>query len=130
MTTDDWSAHVANPKTLRDVLGSRPRPLLDYRLDFVHVDERESSITLGFHSRTVPDGVADLWQARGHDAVKFSLACTGVTDLVVDGWTGEPLMTATVSGSIVVLEGAVTRISFEVAQIHAEPPQGYRHGSP
>jgi Immunity protein 50 len=121
---------VANPQSVRDVLGSPPRPLVDYRLDFVHVDERESSVTLGFHSRTVPDGVAELWQARGHNAVAFCLICTSVTDFVVAGWTSEPLATATVSGSTVVLEGAVTRISFEAGRIRAEPPRGYRHGPP
>lgn len=128
MTTDDWSGHVANPEPLRDVLGSPPPPLTDYRLEFVHADERESSITLCFHSDSVPAGAGGLWQARGHDAVEFFLICTGVTNLVVDGWTGEPLTTAAITGGTVRLEGAVRRVSFEVGRIHAEPPRGFRRG--
>ena len=130
MTADDWSAHVADPTALRDVLGSPPPPLIDYRLDSVHADERESSITLGFHARAVPAGAADVWQARGHDVVAFFLVCTGVTDFVVDGWTSEPLTTAALTGGTVVLEGEVTRVSFKAGRIDAEPPRGYRYGPP
>lgn len=129
MTTDDWSDSVTNPRALRDVLGSPPPPLINYQLDFVHADERESSITLGFHSPTIPAEAADLWRARGHNAVEFSLICTKVTDFLVDGWAYEGLTTAAITGSTVVLEGAVTRVSFEAGQIHAELPRGYHHGS-
>lgn len=129
MAADDWSADVANSESLRDVLGAPPPPLIGYRLDFVHADERESSITLGFSSPTVSSGAAGLWQARGYNAVEFCLVCSEVSGFVVDGWTCEPLRSAALTGRGVVLEGETTRVSFEVGRIRASPPRGYRRGS-
>lgn len=90
MSGRDWSAGVANPEALREVLGFPPPPLSDYDVTSVLIDERGASVTLRFFAFAVPAGAAELWQARGHNAVEFTLFCTGVENLEVDGWSGWP----------------------------------------
>ncbi|MFJ9871334.1 Imm50 family immunity protein [Streptomyces sp. NPDC101165] len=124
MTDRDWSAEVTHPETLREVLGSPPPPLSDYDLTSVLIDEREASVTLRFFAFAVPVGAADLWQARGHNAVEFVVVCIGVKNFRVDGWSGWPTTVATVVGKTVVLAGQGKRVSFEAAEIRAESPVG------
>ncbi|MFD8820318.1 Imm50 family immunity protein [Streptomyces sp. NPDC059627] len=124
MTDRDWSAEVTRRETLREVLGSPPPPLSDYDLTSVLIDERETSVTLRFFAFAVPVGAADLWQARGHNAVEFVLVCIGVKNFGVDGWSGWPTTVATIAGKSVVLAGQDKRVSFEATEIRAEPPVG------
>jgi hypothetical protein len=124
MSEPDWSAALANPGTLRDVLGSPPPPLTEYHLDSVLADEREASVTLRFSAFAIPVGAADLWQARGHNAVEFALVCTGVRHFEVDAWSGWPTTVADLGGGTVVLAGQDKRVSFETDEIRAQPPVG------
>ncbi|WP_317443216.1 Imm50 family immunity protein [Streptomyces collinus] len=124
MSDRDWSAELADPETVREVLGSPPPPLSDYTLTSVLVDEREASVTLTFFAFAVPGGAAGLWQARGHNAVEFALVCTGVKNFQVDGWSGWPTTVADLTGKAVVLAGQGKRLSFEATEIRAEPPVG------
>ncbi|MFG2842902.1 Imm50 family immunity protein [Kitasatospora sp. NPDC048296] len=120
----DWSAELTDPAPVRTVFGSPPPPLTDFDLTSVLIDERETSVTLRFFAFTVPTAAAELWQARGHNAVEFVLVCTGVTNLEVDGWSGWPTTTVTLTGKAVVLAGRDKRITFEAAEIRAEAPIG------
>ncbi|MFD8084441.1 Imm50 family immunity protein [Kitasatospora sp. NPDC059722] len=120
----DWSAELANPGTIREVLGAPPPLLSDYGLDSVLVDERGASVTLRFSAFAVPAGAADLWRERGHNAVEFVLVCLGVTDFEVDAWSGWPTTRATLTGRRVVLGGRGKDVSFAAAEIRAEPPVG------
>ena len=124
MSDHDWSAEVSNPETVRDVLGSPPPPLSAYDLTSVLIDERAASVTLRFSAFAVPDAAADLWQARGHNAVEFVLVCIGVKNFEVDGWSGWPTTTATLAGNTVVLAGQDKRVSFGATEIRAECPVG------
>ncbi|MER7185474.1 Imm50 family immunity protein [Streptomyces hyaluromycini] len=124
MSERDWSAEVANPETVRVVLGTPPPPLSDYHLDSVLIDEREASVTLRFSAFTVPVGAADLWQVRGHNAVEFVLVCIGVKNFEVDAWSGWPTTAATLAGKSVVLAGQDKRVSFDTAEIRAQSPVG------
>lgn len=124
MSGCDWSAEVANPEAIRDVLGSPPPPLPDYHLDSVLIDEREASVTLRFSAFAIPAGAADLWQARGHNAVEFVLVCVGVRNFAVDSWSGWPTTAASLGGRTVVLDGRDKRVSFEADEIRAQPPVG------
>ncbi|MFJ9817744.1 Imm50 family immunity protein [Streptomyces sp. NPDC101151] len=124
MSDRDWSAEVTNPETLREVLGSPPPPLSDYELTSVLVDEREASVTLRFFAFAVPVSAADLWQARGHNAVEFVLVCIGVKNFEVEGWSGWPTTVAALAGKTVLLAGQGKRVSFEAAEIRAESPIG------
>ncbi|MFJ8164212.1 Imm50 family immunity protein [Streptomyces sp. NPDC096136] len=124
MSGHDWSAEVANPEAVRDVLGSPPPPLTDYHLDSFLVDERESSVTLRFSAFGIPAGAAGLWRARGHNAVEFVLVCVGVKNFEVDGWSGRPTTVARLSGRTVVLAGQDKRVSFETDEIRAQYPVG------
>ncbi|MFD9354668.1 Imm50 family immunity protein [Streptomyces sp. NPDC060031] len=124
MTDRDWSAEVANPGTLREVLGTPPPPLTDYDLLAVHIDERAASVTLRFFAFAVPAGAAVLWHAQGHNAVEFFLVCTQVENLAVDGWSTRPITAITLDGTSVVLTGPGKQVSFEAGEIHAEAPVG------
>ncbi|HEY3479762.1 MAG TPA: Imm50 family immunity protein [Streptomyces sp.] len=124
MSERDWSAAVANPETVRLVLGNPPPPLTDYHLDSVLIDERQASVTLRFSAFTVPVGAADLWQARGHNAVEFVLVCIGVRHFEVDAWSGRPTTVAALAENRVVLAGQDKRVSFETAEIRAQAPVG------
>ncbi|WP_406207743.1 immunity 50 family protein [Kitasatospora sp. NBC_01560] len=121
----DWSAELTDPEAVRVVLGSPPPPLSDYELTSVLIDEREASVTLRFFAFGVPAGAAQLWEARGHNAVGFVLVCLGVTDFEVDAWSGWPTTTATLAGGTVVLGGRGKHVSFRAAEIRAEPPTGW-----
>ncbi|WP_158835221.1 Imm50 family immunity protein [Streptomyces sp. NRRL S-350] len=125
MSERDWSAELANPEAIREVLGSPPPPLTDYYLASVLIDEREASVTLRFSAFAVPAGAADLWQARGHNAVEFALVCIGVKNFEVDAWSGWPTTAATLAGRTVVLAGQDKRVSFETAEIRAQAPVGH-----
>ncbi|WP_457033652.1 Imm50 family immunity protein [Kitasatospora sp. P5_F3] len=124
MSDHDWSAELTHPETVREVLGSPPPPLSDYDLTSVLIDERAASVTLRFSAFTVPDGAADLWQARGHNAVEFDLVCIGVKNFEVDGWSGWPTTAATLERGTVVLSGQGKHVSFEATEIRAESPVG------
>ncbi|MFD8141651.1 Imm50 family immunity protein [Streptomyces sp. NPDC059708] len=124
MSEHDWSAEVTGSEEIRDVLGAPPPPLTDYSLESVLVDEREASVTLRFSAFGVPAGAADLWQARGHNAVEFVLVCVGVKNFQVDGWSGWPTTVARLSGGTVVIAGREKHLSFETEEIRALPPVG------
>ncbi|MFJ9839975.1 Imm50 family immunity protein [Kitasatospora sp. NPDC101155] len=125
MPDRDWSAELTDPAPIRAVAGSPPPPLTDFDLTSVLIDERETSVTLRFFAFTAPTAAAELWQARGHNAVEFVLVCTDVANLEVDGWSGWPTTSATLTGATVVLAGRGKRVSFKAAGIRAEPPTGH-----
>ncbi|MEV7547615.1 Imm50 family immunity protein [Streptomyces sp. NPDC089915] len=124
MSERDWSAELVGSEELRDVLGSPPPPLTGYDLESVLIDEREASVTLRFSAFGIPAGAADLWRARGHNAVEFVLVCVGVKNFQVDGWSGWPTTVARLSGRTVVLAGRDKHVSFETEEIRALPPVG------
>lgn len=124
MSTSDWSARLAEPETVRQVLGAPPPPLTDYDLFLVHIDERESAVTLGFFAFGVPAGAAARWESSGHNAVEFFLVCTGVKNLAVDGWTHEPMTGIALDVHSAVLSGERQRAAFDFEEIRAEALRG------
>ncbi|MFI6850590.1 immunity 50 family protein [Kitasatospora sp. NBC_00085] len=124
----DWSAALLNPEDVRAVLGTPPPPLTDYALTTVHLDEREASATLRFFAFGVPAGAAAAWEEAGHNAVTFSLLCTGVRNLVVDGWSTDPLTGIALTADSVELSGSGKRMTFDAATITATAPTGSRAG--
>ncbi|MFI6155622.1 Imm50 family immunity protein [Kitasatospora sp. NPDC051170] len=127
MADVDWSAALADPAPVRGVLGSPPPPLTDFGLTSVLVDERQASVTLRFFAFLVPSAAAQLWQERRHNAVEFTLVCTGVTGFAVDGWSGYPTTTATLTPrtGAVELAGRGKHITFTATGFHAEAPVGH-----
>ncbi|BFV60989.1 hypothetical protein KCMC57_up60930 [Kitasatospora sp. CMC57] len=126
MSERDWSAELANPESIREVLGTPPRPLTDYHLDSVLIDEREASVTLRFSDFGIPAGATGLWHARGHNAVEFVLVCSGVKNFEVDGWSGWPTTVASFTQRTVVLGGQDKHVSFDTDEICAQSPVGHR----
>ncbi|MGW2397317.1 hypothetical protein ACWCYY_12260 [Kitasatospora sp. NPDC001664] len=124
MSEPDWSAALADPEVIRSVLGSPPPPLTDHRLESLLVDERGSSVTPRLSAFAVAAGAAELWRERGHNAYEFVLVCGGVSDFVVDAWSGWPLTEAVLEAGAVTLTGRDRRVSFRAEAIRAEPPVG------
>ncbi|MYS20293.1 hypothetical protein GTW78_08625 [Streptomyces sp. SID4948] len=98
--------------------------MTDYELLSVHVDERRSSVTLGFFALALPAGAVAAWEARGHNAVEFFLICVGVKSFSLDGWNIDRFDRVSLAGSHVELSGEGKRMSFDVDEIRADGPTG------
>ncbi|WRZ89637.1 immunity 50 family protein [Streptomyces sp. NBC_01007] len=83
----------------------------------MHIDERETSVTLGFDTRILPVNAPVEWHEKGFNAFEFHLVFGGVEGLRVTGWN------ATAAGNIdmIVREGV-----FEVVLGPAESGIAFR----
>ncbi|UIX31125.1 Imm50 family immunity protein [Streptomyces sp. GQFP] len=70
----DWSQLLASAEYLGELYDGVPPSTDAYDLFYVHIDEREDSVTLGFDTRAFPVNLP------------FHLFFTGVTGLRVTGW--------------------------------------------
>ncbi|MFF1870590.1 hypothetical protein [Streptomyces sp. CB03911] len=126
----DWSALLADPAPVRDVLGVPAPPLSAYDLFSVHFDEREASVTLGFTAPGPPAAATAGQAAAGRTAVEFFLVLTGLDEVEVDGWSHRPLDSVTLAHGSAALSGHGARISFTWTGARADRPRGYLLGSP
>ncbi|MET8857604.1 Imm50 family immunity protein [Streptomyces sp. NPDC004579] len=90
----DWSRILTSPEYLGNLYGSLPPSAPSCDPFYVHIDERENSVTLGFDTRVLPENVPAEWREKGFNAFEFHLVFAGVTGLRVTGWD------ATAAGSI------------------------------
>ncbi|GGJ13040.1 Imm50 family immunity protein [Streptomyces brasiliensis] len=82
----DWQRLLAAPEYLGELYGTNPPPQDACNLFYVHIDERDNSVTLGLGTREFPVNPRPEWQDKGFNAFEFYLVCTDVTDLRVTGW--------------------------------------------
>ncbi|MGW1713048.1 Imm50 family immunity protein [Streptomyces sp. NPDC002156] len=84
----DWSQLLASTEYLGELYDGAPPPTGECDLFYVHIDEREDSVTLGFDTRAFPVNPPPEWRGQGKDlnAFEFHLLFTGVTVLRVTGW--------------------------------------------
>ncbi|MFI0965032.1 Imm50 family immunity protein [Streptomyces sp. NPDC021080] len=82
----DWSRLLASPHHLGNLYGSSPPSAASCDPFYVHIDERENSVTLGFDTRILPANTPPEWQEKGFNAFEFHLVFEGVTGLRVTGW--------------------------------------------
>ncbi|MFE2975521.1 Imm50 family immunity protein [Streptomyces sp. NPDC059258] len=66
-----------------------PPDLSSCPLYYVHVDERGTSITLGFETYRLPDHPRAEWEGERYNAVRFFVVFTGVDELRVTGIAAE-----------------------------------------
>ncbi|MEU6235263.1 hypothetical protein [Kitasatospora sp. NPDC047058] len=126
----DWTALLADPQPVRDVLGVPVPPLTAFNLFVAHFDERDCSFTAAFEALTAPAGAAAEWAGNGHNALEFFLRFTGVTEAEVDGWSHQSTSTVTLTERSAVFAGPGHRISFAYTEVRATRPRGYRTGTP
>ncbi|MEU3460997.1 Imm50 family immunity protein [Streptomyces sp. NPDC006733] len=55
-------------------------------LFYLHIDERETGVTLGFELDRLPDHPIPEWTGKGFNAFEMYLSFTGVSGLEIDGW--------------------------------------------
>lgn len=67
-----------------------PPDLSSCPLYYVHVDERDTSVTLGFETARLPDRPRAEWVGKRYDTVRFFVVFTGVDELRITGIAAEP----------------------------------------
>ncbi|MEV8035210.1 Imm50 family immunity protein [Streptomyces sp. NPDC002742] len=82
----DWSRLLASPDCLGDLYDRSPPSAGSCDPFYVHIDERENSVTLGFDTRTFPVNAPAEWHESGFNAFEFHLVFEGVEELRVTGW--------------------------------------------
>jgi hypothetical protein len=85
MNASEWAGMIVDQAGLAD-LYPVPPPLDSCEVSYVHIDERNSSVTLGFSTTAWPSRPSDEWLEKGHNTLEFYIKFTGVYDLLVDGW--------------------------------------------
>ncbi|TLQ45345.1 Imm50 family immunity protein [Streptomyces marianii] len=118
MSTSDWTDLLSNPEGMRE-LYTRTPTLPECFLFYFHIDERESGITLGFDTRSIPDRPRPEWLRTGFNAFEFFLTFAHVTDLSLSGWNSITDRTIDLSRS--TLGGITARVtnSREMISFHA-----------
>ncbi|MFJ8195415.1 Imm50 family immunity protein [Streptomyces sp. NPDC096152] len=92
----DWSQLLASPEHLGELYDGRLPSPQTCDLFYVHIDEREKSVTLGFDTREFPVNPPEQWVLKRFNAFEFYLVFTGVEDLWVTGWGASVAKLATV----------------------------------
>ncbi|MFI1354028.1 Imm50 family immunity protein [Streptomyces sp. NPDC020898] len=82
----DWSQFLASAEYLGELYDGAPPSTDAYDLFYVHIDERENSVTLGFDTRAFPVNLPSEWRGKDFNAFEFHLFFTEVTGLRVTGW--------------------------------------------
>ncbi|MHC5262615.1 Imm50 family immunity protein [Streptomyces sp. UC4497] len=85
MNGDRWAQLLTDPHTMTDLYDLLPE-LSCCDLFYVHIDERENSVTLGFDTSYLPVRPFPEWQARDFNAFEFHLRFSSISELRVSGW--------------------------------------------
>jgi len=82
----DWTRLLASPGYLGALYDGTPPPAGSCDPFYVHIDERGTSVTLGFDTRILPVNAPVEWHEKGFNAFEFHLVFEGVSGLRVTGW--------------------------------------------
>jgi hypothetical protein len=86
MSASDWPGLLEEPAEAAQFFATPP-DLARFDLFYLHIDERETGVTLGFALDELPDRPLPEWTEKGLNAFEFFLAFSGVEDLAIDGWS-------------------------------------------
>ncbi|MFF4848193.1 Imm50 family immunity protein [Streptomyces sp. NPDC001194] len=88
----------------------------------VHIDERDTSVTLGFETAHLPEHPLPAWGEPGtaYNTLYFTLVFTGIRDLRISGILAEAERTVRITGAAagrweVAVDGVVRSIRFSAA---------------
>lgn len=98
MSTSDWADLLVEPQRVHDIFRAAP-DLSECSLFYFHIDERNTSVTLGFDTRMVPDNPLPEWRKSDYNAFEFFITFTSVTNLRISGWGGSASRSVKVSRS-------------------------------
>lgn len=125
----DWSLLLASPEYLGELYDGAPPSADSCDPFYVHIDERGHSVTLGFHTKTLPMSTPPEWREKGYNAFEFYLVFERVEGLRVTAW-GAPqagTIALTISDELfgVVLGSADTGIAFRAASARLARTRAY-----
>ncbi len=99
--SSDWSE-------LQSLYGAESMPDLDTcRFFYVHMDERDGSVTFGFETQEMPEHPKSAWKEQEYNTLCFWIEFTDVADLRVLGIRAEAERT------VLITDGDVLRVSVE-----------------
>jgi hypothetical protein len=78
MGESDWTGIVGGTEALTDAYITPPN-LNECKLHYAQIDERETSVTLGFETSVLPSKPPAEWAGREYNTVEFYLKFTDVT---------------------------------------------------
>ncbi|MEV6792756.1 Imm50 family immunity protein [Streptomyces sp. NPDC051320] len=85
MDKNGWPTFLSDPSDIFE-LYDRPPALGSCDLFYVHIDERETSITFGFETRQPPSRPKQKWKEKEFNSINFFLYFTGTSQLRINGW--------------------------------------------
>ncbi|MEC4014882.1 Imm50 family immunity protein [Streptomyces sp. H27-D2] len=104
MSTSDWPKFLTEPREIHELF-DRPPVLSQCDLFYLHIDERGTSVTLGFDTKHLPDHPLPEWTKGEFNAFEFFLTFSPVTHLNISGWQSSLSKQTRISRS---LEGNVS----------------------
>src|SRR5688572_18188666 len=87
MSATEWVDLLVDPHGIRDAF-TTPPDLEKCSLFYCHIDERGTSITLGFDTRLAPDTPLRGDGGTRVNAFEFFITFMAVTGLHISGWGG------------------------------------------
>ncbi|MGH7964375.1 MAG: Imm50 family immunity protein [Candidatus Binatia bacterium] len=129
MPIPDWATLLTSPHALYEMYESPP-DLSSCDLHYLHIDERGSSVTLGFDTRQLPPQPPADWQEKGFNAFEFYLLFLDVENLQVEGWRHPARkairMTLQSDKRVVVSAGhAGSNLEFSASSVYLASTRGY-----
>ncbi|WP_330304940.1 MULTISPECIES: Imm50 family immunity protein [unclassified Streptomyces] len=126
----DWLQLLASAEYLGGLYDGAPPAHDVCDLFYVHIDERENSVTLGFDTRRLPSNPPAEWVEKGLNAFEFYLVFAEVEGLQVTGWgaaEAKEIHLATHGGAFfeVVLGSEGSGIAFRAATARLAKWRGY-----
>ncbi|MFE5911370.1 Imm50 family immunity protein [Streptomyces wedmorensis] len=121
MSASEWADLLVDPRGIRDFFTTSP-DLDQCSLFYCHIDERNTSITLGFDTRLVPDALLRDDGDTKANAFEFFITFASVTDLHISGWGGSVKRSVRMSrsgrdGEITLsVESPTERIAFQAQE--------------
>ncbi|MFF3762663.1 Imm50 family immunity protein [Streptomyces sp. NPDC001922] len=87
MCSAQWMDLIDESGAFSDLFG-RTLKVSDFRLIYVHIDERNTGVTLGFELARLPDRPPAQWVRKGFNASQFLFRFAQVTRLGIENWCG------------------------------------------
>jgi hypothetical protein len=82
----EWERLLTSQDRLGTLYGDAPPKPEDCHLFYVHLDERDKSVTLGFETRRLPARMPGEWAVKEFNTVEFYLVFPDVMGFRATGW--------------------------------------------
>ncbi|MFM9610866.1 Imm50 family immunity protein [Streptomyces sp. V2] len=130
MSVSDWGRILGSFDALGVFYeGDVPGPG-ECKVYYVHVDERGTSVTVGFETRNVPSRPHETWRDKVYNTLEFYLLFSGVREFSVSRWSSVEAarvdMAVGAGGGVsVVLGGEGSGIRFQADSVGVQKVRVY-----